>query len=188
MTPPLLNFQRLDSSSSPIGTVGSVTSSAGSADSFDVAYLANGQLVFGWESDSRAYFSIYSSANVVMSNASSEQASQASSDSVSGVSIASNGNDRFALSWDSDEITDDNSVYSRIFSYSNAVLSSTDEMQISRDLGNTETPRDNDRDDAHIAMSSSGDAVVVWEADLDHPEDPLFGVFGRLLTMNGDIK
>jgi hypothetical protein len=182
----IIGFQRLNSSSSPIGNVGAVAHT-NSADSFDVAYLANGQLVFGWESSSDAYFNIYNSANTAVFNA-AEKASMASSDSVNRVSIASNGNDQFALSWDSDELTPDNSVYSRIFSYSNALLNSTGEMRANKELGNITTPRDNDRDNAHLAMASNGDLVIVWEAALDHPEDPVYGVFGRLLTKNGDVK
>ena len=170
-----------------MGAVGSVMSATGSAGSFDVAYLTSGQLVFGWESSDNAYFNIYNNANAAVFS-SAQQASEDSSGHVSGVAIASNGNADFALSWDSDEITSSNSVYSRIFSYSNAMLSSTSEMRINKDLGNTDEPRDNDRDDAHLAMDSNGNIVIVWEADMDHPEDPVFGVFGRLLTKNGDVK
>ncbi len=182
----LISFQRLNSSSALVGTQGSVVA-MGEAYSFDLAYLANGQLVFGWEFDGSAYFNLYNSSNAALLSP-AQKASTDSDGNVSGVSVSSNGSDRFALSWDSNALTPDNSVYARAYSYSNAVLTPGNEMRINKELGNTETGLDNDRDDAHIAMDINGNLVIVWEADLDHPEDPVFGVFGKLLTNNGDVK
>lgn len=178
----IIKFQRLNNSSIPIGNVGSVTHD-NSVDSFDVAYLANNQLVFGWESSNDAYFNIYNSSNAAIF-AEGQRASTASSDEVDHVSITSNGTDHFALSWDSDEITSNDSIYSRIFSYSNAVLSSTPEVQVSQNISGD---YDNDNDSAHLAMASNGDLVIVWDTQ-EHPEDIVYGVFGKLLTKNGDIK
>lgn len=187
MNGPIISFQRLNSSSAKIGTMGSVVAT-GHADSFDLAYLANNQLVIGWEYSGDAYFNIYNSANTALLTE-PEMASEASSGSADGVAVTSNGATRFALSWDSDEVTSDSSVYTRAYSYSNAMLDGTSEMRINNELGDTEAEvTDNDRDDAHLAMDMNGNLVIVWEADFNHPADPVFGVFGKLLTNNGDVK